>query len=83
MPNIADAGYGSEENYLYAVGEDQEPRIDFLIPYATYMKVKTEVWGKASRSMNVRAISRSAVSRCGGWIKCILSLGLWPWPTTS
>ncbi|MFK4998270.1 transposase [Bacillus sp. N9] len=26
---IADAGYGSEENYLYAVGEEKEPRFDF------------------------------------------------------
>jgi hypothetical protein len=29
---IADAGYGSEGNYLYAVGEEKEPRFDFLIP---------------------------------------------------
>jgi len=32
---IADAGYGSEENYLYAVGEDKAPRFDFLIPYGS------------------------------------------------
>ncbi|MDA3131072.1 transposase, partial [Aliibacillus thermotolerans] len=38
---IADAGYGSEENYLYAVGEDKEPRFDFLIPYGTYVKEQT------------------------------------------
>lgn len=38
---IADAGYGSEENYLYAVGEEKEPRFDFLIPYGSYMKEKT------------------------------------------
>jgi len=38
---IADAGYGSEENYLYAVGEDKAPRFDFLIPYGSYMKEKT------------------------------------------
>ena len=25
---IADAGYGSEENYLYAVGEDKEQRFE-------------------------------------------------------
>lgn len=43
MPNtvIADAGYGSEENYLYAIGEEKEPRFDFLIPYGTYLKEKT------------------------------------------
>ncbi|WCK56498.1 IS1182 family transposase [Aneurinibacillus sp. Ricciae_BoGa-3] len=38
---IADAGYGSEENYLYAIGEEKEPRFDFLIPYGTYLKEKT------------------------------------------
>ncbi|PLS16124.1 hypothetical protein CVD28_18975 [Bacillus sp. M6-12] len=38
---IADAGYGSEENYLYAIGEEKEPRFDFLIPYGTYLKDKT------------------------------------------
>ncbi|WP_242694973.1 IS1182 family transposase, partial [Pseudogracilibacillus auburnensis] len=38
---IADAGYGSEENYLYAIGEEKEPRFDFLIPYGTYVKEKT------------------------------------------
>ncbi|MDE3839062.1 hypothetical protein C0966_06715 [Bacillus methanolicus] len=29
---ISDAGYGSEENYVYAVGDEKEPRFDFLIP---------------------------------------------------
>jgi hypothetical protein len=29
---IADAGYGREENYLYAIGEEREPLFDFLIP---------------------------------------------------
>ncbi len=38
---IADAGYGSEENYLYAIGEDKEHRFDFLIPYGTYVKEQT------------------------------------------
>ena len=38
---IADAGYGSEENYLYAIGDDKEPRFEFLIPYNTYVKEKT------------------------------------------
>jgi len=34
---IADAGYGSEENYLFAIGDEKEPRFDFLIPYGTYV----------------------------------------------
>src|SRR5690606_35689646 len=34
---IADAGYGSEENYLYALGEEKEPRFDYLIPYGTHV----------------------------------------------
>jgi Transposase DDE domain len=38
---IADAGYGSEENYLYAVGEEKHPRFDFLIPYGSYLQEKT------------------------------------------
>lgn len=38
---ISDAGYGSEENYLYAIGEEKEPRFEFLIPYGTYIKEKT------------------------------------------
>ena len=38
---IADAGYGSEENYVYAVGEDKEQRFEFLIPYGTYLKEQT------------------------------------------
>nr|WP_262362334.1 hypothetical protein [Paenibacillus senegalensis] len=29
---IADAGYGGEENYLDAAGEEKQPRFDFLIP---------------------------------------------------
>ena len=38
---IADAGYGSEENYVYAVGEEKERRFDFLIPYGSYIQEKT------------------------------------------
>lgn len=34
---IADAGYGSEENYLYLNGTDTEPLADYLIPYGTYL----------------------------------------------
>ncbi|MGG3644332.1 transposase, partial [Bacillus gobiensis] len=38
---IADAGYGSEENYLYVIGEEKEPRFQSLIPYGTYLKEQT------------------------------------------
>ncbi len=38
---IADAGYGSEENYVYAVGEEKELRFDFLIPYGSYLHEQT------------------------------------------
>src|SRR5690606_5070809 len=34
---IADAGYGSEENYVYAVGDAKEQRLGFLIPYGSYV----------------------------------------------
>lgn len=37
---IADASYGNEENYLYAMSEETEPRFDFLIPYAATCKRK-------------------------------------------
>ncbi|WP_369903342.1 IS1182 family transposase [Bacillus manliponensis] len=35
---IADAGYGSEENYVYAIGDEKEARFDFLIPYGSYIQ---------------------------------------------
>ncbi|MCF6410097.1 hypothetical protein [Pseudalkalibacillus salsuginis] len=35
---IAGAGYGSEENYVYSIGEEKEPRFEFLIPYGSYIK---------------------------------------------
>jgi transposase len=38
---VADAGYGSEENYVYAVGDEKQPRFDFLIPYGTYLQEQT------------------------------------------
>lgn len=38
---IADAGYGSEENYVYAIGDEKDPRFEFLIPYSTYVKEQT------------------------------------------
>lgn len=43
---IADAGYGSEENYLYAIGDEKEPRFDFLIPYGMYLKEKSQSYKK-------------------------------------
>jgi len=46
---IADAGYGSEENYLYALGEEKEPRFDVLLPYGSYMKEKTRRYKKDIR----------------------------------
>ena len=42
---IADAGYGSEKNYLYALDEDNdadEERFEYLIPYGTYIKKQKE-----------------------------------------
>lgn len=41
---VADAGYGNEENYLYAIGEEKEQRFDYLIPYNTYLKEKTSAY---------------------------------------
>jgi hypothetical protein len=43
---IADTGYGSEENYVYAVGEEKEPRFEFLIPYGSYLADITYIWMK-------------------------------------
>lgn len=43
---IADAGYGSEENYLYALGDEKEPRFDSLIPYGMYLKEKSKSYKK-------------------------------------
>lgn len=43
---IADAGYGSEENYMYAIGDEKEPRFDFLIPYGSYIKEQTRKYKK-------------------------------------
>lgn len=35
---VADAGYGSEENYRYLVEEaDDKPKAEFVIPYGTYI----------------------------------------------
>jgi len=39
---IADAGYASEENYLFAMGEEQEPLFELLAPYSTYVKEQTK-----------------------------------------
>lgn len=36
---VADAGYGSEENYQYLVEDDDDkPKAEFVIPYGTYIK---------------------------------------------
>ena len=35
---VADAGYGSEENYGYALGDGTDPIFEYLIPYSTYVK---------------------------------------------
>ncbi|HZG58897.1 MAG TPA: IS1182 family transposase, partial [Anoxybacillus sp.] len=43
---VADAGYGSEENYVYAVGEEKTPRFDFLIPYGSYIQEQTRKYKK-------------------------------------
>lgn len=39
---IADAGYASEENYLFAIGEEKEPLFELLAPYNTYVKEQTK-----------------------------------------
>lgn len=39
---VADAGYASEENYLYAIGEEKEPQFELLAPYNTYLKEQTK-----------------------------------------
>lgn len=43
---VADAGYASEENYLYALGEEKEPRFELLAPYHTYLKEQTRKYKK-------------------------------------
>ncbi|WP_342580710.1 IS1182 family transposase [Ureibacillus sp. FSL W7-1570] len=43
---IADAGYASEENYLYAIGEEKEPRFELLAPYQTYLKEQSKKFKK-------------------------------------
>ncbi|MEK5441268.1 IS1182 family transposase [Fredinandcohnia sp. FSL W7-1320] len=48
MPKVvsADAGYGSEENYVYSVGEEKEQRFEFLIPYGSYVQEQTRKYKK-------------------------------------
>ncbi|WP_157277561.1 hypothetical protein [Paenibacillus taiwanensis] len=43
---LADAGYGREENDLYAVGEDKVQRFDALLSYHSYMEEKTRRYEK-------------------------------------
>ncbi|WP_289485254.1 hypothetical protein [Fictibacillus enclensis] len=50
---IADAGYGSEENYLFAVGEEKEPRFNFLIPYGSYLKENPTYKNDVKNAKNV------------------------------
>jgi hypothetical protein len=38
--------YGSEENYVYAVGDEKEPRFDFLIPYGSYIQEQKRKYKK-------------------------------------
>lgn len=41
---IADAGYASEENYLYSIGDEKDPLFKMLVPYNTFVKgEKTQV----------------------------------------
>ena len=39
---VADAGYASEENYLFAIGNEKEPLFELLAPYNTYLKEQTK-----------------------------------------
>jgi len=43
---IADAGYASEENYLFAIGENNEPLFELIAPYQTYIKEQTRKYKK-------------------------------------
>lgn len=43
---IADAGYGSEENYVYSIGDEKEQRFEFLIPYGSYVHEQTRKYKK-------------------------------------
>ena len=43
---VADAGYASEQNHLYSIGEEKEPRFQMLVPYNTYVKEKTRKFKK-------------------------------------
>lgn len=50
---IADAGYASEENYLFAIGDEKEPRSELLAPYNTYLKEQTKKFKKHNLIRNV------------------------------
>ena len=43
---VADAGYASEENYLFAIGEEKEPRFELLAPHPTYLKEQSRKYKK-------------------------------------
>uniref|UniRef100_UPI0005AA4AA1 hypothetical protein n=1 Tax=Neobacillus dielmonensis TaxID=1347369 RepID=UPI0005AA4AA1 len=70
---IADAGYGSEENYVYTVGDEKEQRFDFLIPYGTYLH---------NERGNTKKIQRSADFLCRASTKYTTS-SEWLWPITA
>lgn len=47
---IADVGYRSKENYLYAIGDEKEPRFHYLILYGTYIKEKRRKYKKDTQN---------------------------------
>ncbi|QGG51805.1 hypothetical protein GDS87_13020 [Lysinibacillus pakistanensis] len=59
---IADAGYASEENYLFAMGEEQEPLFELLAPYNTYVKEQTKVINRIFRRYKTGPIARKRMS---------------------
>ncbi len=62
---VADAGYASEENYLYALGEEKEPRFELLAPYNTYLKEQTRKYKKdISKVQNWKYIEQEDAFIC-------------------
>lgn len=64
---IADAGYTSELNYLYALGEEnqdkaEDPRFQFVAPYNTYRKEKKRSFKHESEKCEELGVRRSG--RC-------------------
>lgn len=53
---VADAGYASKQNYLYALGEEkaeqaENPRFQLLAPYNTYIKEKKRSFKNEKKSV--------------------------------